>query len=333
MIGSVAIVKDEIDNIDRILAWPRPLTICDTGSGDGTAEALTERGVTVHHVPFVNFGQARSEAFRLACGTADWLLALDADMDVEIDPDFEPDPSVDAYMIRMGSADFEYRLPLLIRGDLPWQSRGAVHEYTCLPDQSYVGVPTDQVRVRYADDRSSVAKSEWQLGLLVAELAERPDDPRTVFYAAQTLMDLGRADEARTLYERRSQMAGFDEETFYAKYRLALLVPWPERIAALIEAWEYRPSRLEPVYEIVRELNLRGQHRTALQLARVEVCQPPDRLFIHAAVYRWGLAFERSIAEWHCGSRDTFAELSSGLLADPGTPDHIREAVARNLAL
>ena len=54
----------------------------------------------------------------------------------EIDPDFEPDPAVEAYMIRMGSADFAYRLPFLLRGDLPWESRGVVHEYTALPGRA-----------------------------------------------------------------------------------------------------------------------------------------------------------------------------------------------------
>lgn len=335
MIGVVAIVRDEAENIGRLLdaAGEGPATIVDTGSQDDTVEILAARGITAYSVPFVNFGQARSEAFRLARGTADFLLALDADMTVEIDPDFEPDPTVDAYMISLGGPDFKYRLPLLLRGDLPWQSTGACHEYTALPDRAYVGVPTDKVRItHHGDGRSSPEKSRWQLSLLETELAEQPDNARTIFYIAQTLWDLDRKGEALAMYERRAKMPGWDEETFYAKYRLALCTPsWPARMQALIRAWEFRPTRLEPVYELIRELNYRGQHNVALQFAHVSNVVPADNLFLHMDQYRWGLDFERSIAEWWVGSRDVFEQLSAKLLAMPDLPEHIRAAVVRNL--
>lgn len=335
-IGVVAIVRNEIENIDRLLdcVGESVATICDTGSDDGTIERIESCGIAVHRIPFVNFGQARSEAFALARGTAEWLIATDADMTWEIDPDFEPDPAVDCYMLKMGGPDFEYRLPLLLRGDLPWESRGAVHEFTCLPDRPYVGQPTDKVRIaNHGMARTSAEKSAWHLSLLEADLRDNPDNARTVFYLAQTLRDLGRNGEALAMYERRARMTGWDEETFYAKYRHALLVPsWPARMQALIAAWEFRPSRLEPLYELIRELNLRGQHQMAYRLSQVPNVKPTDNLFLHDDVYRWGFDFERSISEWWAGSRDVFEELSAKLLATDNVPDHIRGQVVANLA-
>jgi glycosyltransferase involved in cell wall biosynthesis len=335
--GLVAIVKDEGERIeaflDSAMAVCGVATIVDTGSTDDTIEKIEDYSIHVHRSDWVNFGYNRSEALGLARGSADWLLALDADMTVEIDPGFEPDPEVEAYMIRMGSADFEYRLPLLLRGDLPWESRGAVHEYTCLPDRPYVSRATDQVRVSYAHDRSSVDKSRWHAQMLEADLERDPNNPRTVFYLAQTYWDLHDARMLST-YERRTKMVGWDEETFYAKYRYALCLPsWPARLLALIAAWEFRPSRLEPLHDLVSELNRRSEHFTAYRLASIEVQPTSDVLFVHRGVWRWGMAFERSIAAWWVGEREEARRLCEEVLAVSDLPVHIRVAAERNLSL
>lgn len=331
----VAIVKDEAANISRLVESARAagvesFTIVDTGSSDGTQDLLRALGITVHEREWVDFGHNRSEAFALARGTATWILALDADMTVEVDPDFEPDPAVEAYMVRMGGADFEYRLPLLIRGDLPWESRGACHEYTTLPDRAYIGVPTDRVRVTTHGDRSSPEKSRWHAQTLEAELAREPDNPRTVFYLANTYWDL-HDPRALALYERRAKMGGYAEEAFYSAYRYGLLVPtWPAQVQALIAAWEMRPHRLEPVYELAKGFNYRGQHHAALGFARTPVVPTQDGLFVHTSVWRWGMDFERSIAEWHAGDRAESRRIGESLLTRD-IPPNIREAVERNL--
>ena len=333
--GVVAIVRNEQANIDRFIAAAKPYisaaTICDTGSSDDTAERIAAAGYEAHRVEWVNFGQARSAAFALARGTADFLLALDCDMAVEIDPDFEPDPEVEAYMIRMGSADFSYRLPLLLRGDLPWKSVGAVHEYTALPDRAYVGASTDKVRVTTHGDRSSREKSLWHAGLLEAELREQPDNARDVFYLANTYWDL-HDPRALAMYERRAKMGGYVEETFYSMYRYALLLPtWPAKMQALIKAWEFRPQRLEPLHELVKELNARGQHHVAYPLACVPVAPTADALFVHASVWRWGMKFERSIAAYWNGHKDECRDLCNELLA-LDIPQYIRDQVEKNRA-
>lgn len=328
----VAIVRNESENIDRFIAAVKPYisaaTIVDTGSTDDTLDAMYsfDCPVTVESRPWVNFGHNRSEAFAIARNTATWILALDCDMTVEIDPDFVPDPAVDAYMIKMGSADFEYRLPLVLRGDLPWESRGAVHEYTTLPDRAYVGVPTDKVRVTmHGGDRSSREKSLWHLSMLEAELVEHPDDARTVFYWGNTLKDL-HDPRALAAYERRMKMGGYDEEVFCSMLYYARLLPtWPAQLQALIKVWEYRPQRLEPVYEIVKALNARGEHRAAYQFASVPIVVPPDNLFLEAGIYRWGLKFEKSISAWWCGHRAEAAALFEELLA-MDLPSAIRDA-------
>ncbi len=74
--GVVAIVKDESERIDSFLdnvlsVCDGPLTICDTGSSDGTQRRLEGVGIEFHERPWTNFGVNRSEAFALARGRHD----------------------------------------------------------------------------------------------------------------------------------------------------------------------------------------------------------------------------------------------------------------------
>ena len=340
-LGLVAIVKDGAADLPACLASLRPhisaWTIVDTGSTDGTQRLIRKalRGIPgkLYERPFVNFGVTRSEAFALARGTADWLLASDADMTWEIDG-FEPDPAVDAYLVEMGKhTPFSYRLPLVLKGDLPWQSFGACHEYTAIPGRGYVSEATDAVRIDMGPtDRSSPEKSAFYATLLEGDYAKDPDNPRTVSYLGQTYWDLGRMDDAKAMFTRRVTMGGFEEERWYAAYQLALLEPWPERLAGLMKAWEMRPTRMEPLYLLAQELNRRDLHQAAYALLSGTPPASEDTLFVERWVWTWGLKFERSIASWWAGHVEESHALSDELLT-LDLPADIREAVERNRAL
>lgn len=341
-IALVMIVKDEEESIGRCLRSARPYissyVIADTGSKDRTKriinKVLGERVPgRVYDLPFVNFGHNRSEVLAAARGTADWILCLDADVTVEVDKDFDPDPAVEAYMVDFGWPGFVNRLPLLIRGDLPWKSVGAVHECTVLPDRLYVGVPTDKVRIKHHRTKvNGPEKWAWHASLLEAELAQDPSNARSTFYLAETYRRLG-DPRAREMYLQRADMPGFIEETFYARYMAASLAPdWETRLFELLMTWESRPWRVEPLYDAISELNRRGKHHTAYRLS-VPGGPHNDTLFVHANAWDWGMMFERSISAWWVGQKSESRELSLRLLENPNLPQHIREAVIRNLAL
>jgi glycosyltransferase involved in cell wall biosynthesis len=308
---------------------------CPTGAcGEWCTFAPGPIPGTLHRSPWVDFGTNRSEALALARGTADWLLALDADMVVTIDPGWQPDPDVDAYMVAMGNGGaFTWRLPLVLNGRVIFRSIGRCHEYTARADGAPMRTePTDAVRVRYPD-RSSTGKSRWHLELLQRDLDERPDDPRTVFYMAQTLRDLGRASEAQAFYERRAAMGGFEEERWYAQYRAASLEADPvRRLGALLLAWDARPERHEARYALVAELAATDHHHAAYALSDGPWNPPADGLFVDRDADLWGLAFWRSVAAWWIGWTEEALALCDDLLANPNLPAHFRAAVERNRA-
>jgi len=343
-LGAVLIVKNEVDRIaacleSAIAAGVTVFAITDTGSTDGTTARImgtlaAHEGVTgaVQYHPFVNFGDARSAAFAYARGEADWLLALDADMTVEVDPGWVPDPDVDAYTVAMLTEGVAYRLPLVLRGDRPWVSIGAAHEYTAL-EGGVLGrrSATDAVRVHYEHDAGTRSKALFYARLLEDELEAEPDNPRTLYYLAQAYRGLG-DPRARDLYGRRAALDD-GEEAALAAYWYACLTPDPAaRIPALIAAWEKRPSRLEPLYDLVHELNAAGMYLTAYRLASTTVGPCLDELPRWPAVYAWGMDFERSIAAWHVGEFAVAAELDRALL-ERDLPESVREAVLRNRAL
>lgn len=342
-LGLAMICKNEAAGIEASLASIKPhisrWTVLDTGSDDGT-QGIVRRALDgvpgqLIEEPFVTFGVSRSRAFELARGTADYLLASDADMTWQIEAGWEPEAPTDALMVQMGSADFAYRLPLVLDGTLLWKSVGACHEYTARADGvPYTSQPTDKVRVSYPHDRSSAEKSRWHATLLEADLLENPDNARTIFYLAQTYADLG-DERALDFYARRAEMGGWPEETFYAKYKAAALQPnWPDRLAALLAAWEFRPTRLEPLHAAIRELNSLGQHHAAYALIDgVSVESTSDVLFVHSSVWRYGMAFERAIAAWWVGNREECRILTEQVLALPDLPPDIRSAAEANLAL
>ncbi|MFB6841936.1 glycosyltransferase [Streptomyces sp. NPDC056361] len=338
------IVKNEAAVIERCLASVRGLVdtwvISDTGSTDGTQElirgALAGIPGELREDPWVNFGHNRSLNIAHARGRADYLLLLDADHVLRQEGPLAP--TADAYMIRH-EGTLEYRIKRLVRGDLPWRYEGVTHEYLTA-DRDHVQENLDALVVEdYADGGSRHDKFERDARLLGAELDRDPDNPRTVFYLAQTMRDMGRSDEAVDLYERRAAMGGWGEEVYYALLQSGVLRAdageWPAAMDALSRAWESRPERLEACYELVARLRTMRRHHAAHAVVSAVVDREPPRddlLFLQPWVYRWGLLFEYSITAYWTGDHAASLAACDRLLALPDLPESYREQTRANRA-
>ncbi|MFD0154296.1 glycosyltransferase [Streptomyces sp. NPDC055721] len=338
------IVKNESKVIERCLASVRGLVdtwvITDTGSTDGTQDlirtALAGIPGELREEPWVNFGHNRSLNMARARGRADYLLLLDADHVLRQDGPL-PDLTADAYMIRH-EGSLEYRIKRLVRGDLPWRYEGVTHEYLTA-DRDHEQRNLDALSIEdHADGGSRHDKFERDARLLGAELDRDPDNPRTVFYLAQTMRDMGRADEAVPLYERRAAMGGWGEEVYYSLLQSGVLRAesgaWPSAMDALSRAWESRPERLEACYELVARLRKMRRYRAAHAVvsAVLDGRQPDDLLFMQPWVYRYGLLFEYSITAYWTGDYAASLAACDRLLALPELPPAYREQTRANRA-
>ena len=338
------IVKDEAAVLERSLSGVRKLidswVICDTGSSDGTPELVARllSGVPgrLHRSEWRDFGYNRSELMKLARGGGDYLLLLDADMTITFDRTRAGGLSADAYLARHATSA-EYWIPRLVRGDRAWRYMGRTHESLVVSDTDKIQKLDCLVIHHHVDGSSRAEKFDRDLNLLTEDLREDPENARTVFYLAQTHRDAGNSEVAIDLYDRRARMGGWDEEVFQARFQAALLRAergdWPAAMTGLLAAWEFRPSRIEPLYELASRLRLRGDYQSAYQFARRGLGQPPppDVLFVWSWVYRWGMLFEYSIAAYWVGNYEAARDACQGLLAMPDLPAVYRAHTLRNL--
>ena len=339
------IVKDEAQVIERCLSSMAGLidswVICDTGSTDETPDLICRalEGIPgdLHRRHWVNFGQNRTDLMRLAAGKADYLLLIDADMTVSYDDAGLRGLSADSYMVRH-EGEPEYWIKRLVRGDLRWWYVGATHEYIATDREDREERLGAIVIHHHGDSGTRDAKFERDLRLLAADLEAQPDNPRTVFYLAQTLRDLGRLDESIELYRRRAGMGGWPEEAFYARYQVGLLAERAgrrdEAMIALFDAWSYRPQRAEPLYELAWMFREREQYPAAHLVSErgIRTPVPADTLFVHRWMYEWGLLFEYSIAAYWAGDPSAALRACDQLLELPALPDDYRKQTEVNRA-
>jgi tetratricopeptide (TPR) repeat protein len=328
------IVRDEASTIVRCLESVRRLVdrfvVVDTGSQDGTQRLIESSGIPgeLHEREWVNFGHNRTELMELAYGKADWLLLLDADHTVTYD-EVELNLAMDSYMLRH-DGDPEYWIKRLVSGHKHWFFVGPTHEYIATNEAE---IPPQRLRsitvLHSGDGGHRPEKFERDLQLLSDENERHPNDPRTVFYLANTLRDLGRRDEALSVYEHRAALGGWTEEHFCALYEIGKLTGDIERLLA---AWSFRPSRAEPLYEIAWRMRHRAfwaaAHVVAERGQRIPMSE--DALFVHRWVYEWGCEFELSIAAWHLGEIEQARESSDRLLLCETLPPKYRDQVIAN---
>jgi tetratricopeptide (TPR) repeat protein len=140
---------------------------------------------------------------------------------------------------------------------------------------------------------------------LEEDLKQHPDNARSQFYLAQSYKDAGHLEQAYAAYTERANMQGWVEETFMAQLelgRLAVLLGKPEQVvlADLLAAYELRPTRAEPLYELARYFRLKKMYGKAYLFARAgaRTPRPNDTLFVCQSVYEWQLLDELGVAAY-----------------------------------
>ncbi len=336
------IVRNEAPILERCIESVRGLidawVVCDTGSTDETREVVREQldGIpgALHDIPWTDFGSARSELMTHARGAADYLLLIDADMTIR-QTGALPQLRADAYLLRESGA-LDYGVARLVRGDRDWWYVGSTHEYIATNGHFRQDELDVLVVDHHADGASRPHKLKRDIGLLKRDLARDPDNARAVFYLAQSFRELGEHDRAIEYYRRRVDMRGWDEEVFYANLQEGILKAEKQSdwgVPTLLEAWQRRPTRAEPLYELARLYRGRREGALAHLFAErgLQIPYPDDTLFIHRWVYEWGLLLERALASVELGRPDEATADLEQLASTPDLPAHVQDFVQRAL--
>ncbi|MBK8994706.1 MAG: glycosyltransferase [Myxococcales bacterium] len=345
------IVKNEARVLKRCLDSVRPFVqswvIVDTGSTDGTQELvrrlLADLPGELHERPWRDFGHNRSEALELARGRADYTLIIDADEILIPDPGFRmPELTADEYLTlhAAGESPTRFFLPQLVRSALPWMYRGVLHEAI------YCEVPHTSEKLHgllckgfFDGARNADPQAKYRSDARVLEeaLKTEPDNARYVFYLAQSHRDAGDLEAAIEAYARRASMGGWAEEVFYSLLQLGLLLekqgdPFEPAQAAYLRAYQFRPTRAEPLCELARHhreaKDYALAHLFASQARRIP--RPDDVLFLDESVYAWRALDEYAIAAYYVGEHRESLAACERLLAEGKLPERQRERVEKN---
>jgi glycosyltransferase involved in cell wall biosynthesis len=325
------IVKNESQIIERCLESVKDIvdciSICDTGSSDETVEIIesflkrNQMPGKVYRHEWKNFGYNRTLSYLEAKNTLEefgldvsktYLLLLDADMMLEWSPEFNKNQLHNAgYRIIQRGGDLAYYNVRLIRPDLDWECKGATHEVWCLKSGHLIPNLDSLAILDIGDGGSKADKFERDKRLLTEALKEEPNNPRYMFYLAQTYLSLGEYENAITWYQNRINQRGWDEEVWYAKFMIGVcnekLGDWNLAFDNYLEAYQFRPSRAEPLYSIANYFKLHNKHILAFYFAsEAQKIKYPqnDSLFVNHQIYNSLIDEVLSISSYYCNFKD-----------------------------
>ena len=351
----VMIVKDEEKVIEECLSSVSPFIdywiICDTGSSDNTPQLVKEffdqKGILgeLHHHKWQDFAYNRSQALTLAREKATYSLMMDAD-DLLLEGGIDKSLlNADSYLMQMElGPQCRFWRTQLFRNDKVWVYRGVIHEYpaceTAYTQEKYPGDCIIQARScgarsanpnKYLDDAA----------VLLQALEKEPSNTRYVFYLAQSYRDSKQPELALKYYCQRAAMGGWPEEVYYSLYMIAFIKqyslgkPWSECLEDYLTAFNYRPSRVEPLYQIVRFYRLEGKFDKAMIYGKqaLEVLNngSNDILFLDSSVYQWCLFDEVSIAATYENDAELALQLYDRLLNEGFVPEADLPRIKKNL--
>jgi hypothetical protein len=113
----------------------------------------------------------------------------------------------------------------------------------------------------------------------------------------------------------------------------ALGAPWPDVQDAFLKAWEFRPSRVEPLHAIARRYREERSFDLGYLFAEraAEIPFPvEDSLFVRGDIYAWRISDEQAVCASWIGKQPEAFELCRRMLARPDVPDEDRPRITGN---
>ena len=347
------ICKDESHVIEKMLDSNKSivdLIVCnDTGSTDGTQDIIKNWGekngipTYVFERPFDDFEKSRNHAMqklRDVVAELNWNpndvhgYWCDCDETVVIDPKFNKNQfKNDLYMINTYIGQMKYTRNTFFRVSLPFKWYGPVHEFIICEKKEITsglaeGIHVDVKMTGNSWKGSIPAKYKAHAFVLEKYIDENRQDPRWIFYTAQSYHDSASMPENREeneerlrrslkYYKERTQrLDGYPEEIYYSQYRIGTIMrameePWSLTMQECLKAYAMDPVRGESIKTIIdyylqnNEWHLAYLYtKFAKETYHGKNPYPTRLLFVDEALYVWKFAEAHAAASFYTGRMD-----------------------------
>lgn len=358
------ICKDEEHVIERMLNSSNGIldliVAVDTGSTDKTIDLIKKFGIDnniptyVFERPFDTFDKSRNFAMdklRETVKELNWNsdrvhgMWYDCDEQLMIEPGFDKNQFTnDLYMINTFIGQMKYTRNTFFKVSKPFRWYGVVHEFIVCDDQNISsGLATD-IAVNVSMDgnswKSSIpAKYLSHSHKLEAYIAENRQDPRWIFYTAQSYHDSAsmpdnieenkeRLRRSLKYYKERTERAdGYAEEIYYAHYRMGSIMktleePWNLTMQQCLKAYAVDPLRGESIKLIIDYYLQMGEWHLAYLYTKFgyenfhnKNPYPTRLLFVEEALYTWRFAEAHAAACFYTGRKDEAKKVYEEMVA------------------
>jgi len=357
--------------LDSMKEYVDRFDITDTGSSDRTKEIIREWGEknnipgTVYDHPWEGFGKSRTASLRNADkGGADYSWVIDADDRVAGDFKYpENFGEADSYALQIHRGDFTWWRNQIFKNNVGWEYVGVIHEYADAPKirQEKGNFRSDRISGDYNIDARTMGNRTQAFGedqskkyshdaeVLLDCLTNpkninyEPDNVRYKFYLAQSYFDAGQYEKAYDAYQKRAEAGGWEEEVWYSIYRMGICKMMPGLIDTkdswqiaqdhFLQAWNYRPTRIEPLYQLSRIHRQNGNPRLGYMFAKSALGIPfpnDDILFLQKELYDWMIYDEIAATAAHAGDMMLGLQASMKLVKENIFSENERERIMNN---
>ncbi len=276
LIHYTMIVKNAGEIFEEVLTRNLPFidrwTILDTGSTDNTKEiirrVLKDKKGTLYEGEFVDFRETRNRCLDLAPNDCKFKIMLDdtyvmTDGLIEFLESVRSDQFSNSFSMCIQSDDMEYYSNRITKSDDNLRYIYKIHEIIQKDNNNNVAIPIHVTKIidlnnPYMKQRT-IERKMLDLKFLDDMVEEEPDNPRHLYYIAQTYKTLENYEKVAEFYEKRINHPeeGFLQEKLDAIFELARtynfyykVKSWPEVLELYERAYNLDKTRPDCLYFI-----------------------------------------------------------------------------------
>ena len=357
------IVKNEshciLTMLESAIKISDAIVIADTGSTDGTQDLIRKFGeennipTYVFERPFDDFENSRNFGMQKARDVVKelgwnendcWTWWCDADETIIVDSKFDKNQfKNDLYMMNTFIGQMKYTRNTFARVSRPFKWYGPIHEFIICDDKNITSGLAENVHV----DVKMIGAS-WQgniptkylshAHILEKYINENRQDPRWIFYTAQSYHDSASIPDNREENEERLRRSlkyyrervgrtdGYAEEIYYSQYRIGTIMrvieePWNLTHQELLKAYSMDPLRGESIKTIIDYYLQVGEWSLAYLYTKFAVENfhgknpyPTRLLFVDESLYNWKFLESHAAACFYTGKNSESKETYNKIL-------------------